>query len=125
MKFTISLVFALAVAVAWMSMPATALGQQQHEQHHPGASESPKTDAARPDMAKMMVAMKANDQKLDELVKNMNSAQGSARVDAIAELLTKLVQDHRAMHESMMSNMSMMMNMMSEHSSGGTTTPQK
>ena len=53
-------------------------------------------------MAKMMAAMKANDQKLDELVKKMNAAQGTAKVDTIAELLTALVQDRRTMHESMM-----------------------
>jgi alanine-alpha-ketoisovalerate/valine-pyruvate aminotransferase len=64
-----------------------------------------------PDMQKMhetMIAdMKAEQQKLDELVKKMNSAKGDARVDAIAAIVTQLVERHRAMGEHM--------NMMHQH----------
>ena len=60
----------------------------------------------------MMAAMHANDQKLDALVKKMNAATGAAKVDAIAELLTALVDDRHAMHQSMQANMSTMMGMM-------------
>jgi hypothetical protein len=74
---------------------------------------------------KMMTAMRANDQKLDELLQKMNGAQGAAKVDAIAELLTTLVQDRRTMLDSM-SNMSMMMNMMGgSHGETAPTTPHK
>ena len=81
-------------------------------------------------MMTMMATMHANDQKLDDLVKKMNAAKGSAKVDAIAVLLTTLVQDRRTMHESMMSNMSMMMNMTGSmgamHGRGDSdTTPKK
>jgi hypothetical protein len=51
----------------------------------------------------------------------MNAATGPQKVDAIAELLTLLVQRQQAlhaMHESMMGHMSMMMNKM--HNSAGT-----
>jgi hypothetical protein len=100
-----------------VSSPAHLHGQQpsqaDHEQHHPGTPDQPAQ--AQPDrqasMMKMMATMHANDQKLDDLVKKMNAAKGNARVDAIAELLTTLVQDRKTMQESM-SNMSMMMNMM-------------
>lgn len=58
-----------------------------------------------PDMQKMhekmMADMKAEQQKLDELVKTMNSAKGDARVDAIAAIVTQLVEHHRAMGERM------------------------
>jgi hypothetical protein len=87
--------------------------QEQHEQHHPATTEQAKPAAGdqHAAMMKMMATMHANDQRLDELVKKMNAANGNAKIDAMAELLTTLVQDRRAMHESM-SNMSMMMNMM-------------
>lgn len=106
-------------AVFFVSTPAHLHGQQpsqgqQHEQHHPGATDQAAPAAAgdqQASMMKMMATMHANDQKLDDLAKKMNAAKGNAKVDAIAELLTTLVQDRRTMHESM-SNMSMMMNMM-------------
>jgi hypothetical protein len=42
----------------------------------------------------------------------MNAAQGQAKVDAIAELLTVLVQTHQSMHRSMST---MMQNMGGAH----------
>ena len=66
------------------------------------------------DMSKMhqqmMAEMKAEQAKLDSLVKNMNSANGDAKVRATADLLAELVRDHGkmidrmgTMHEHMMS----------------------
>jgi hypothetical protein len=106
-----------AAFMAGMALtPTTLVGQQpqteQHQQHHPGVPPATADPGERPEMAKMMAAMKANDEKLAELIKKMNSAQGAAKVDAIAELLTKLVDDHRTMHNSMMSHMPTMMEMM-------------
>ena len=115
----------------FVSAPAHLHGQQpsqaEHDQHHPGTTEP--SAQAQPDqqasMMKMMSMMRANDQKLDDLVKKMNAAKGSAKVDAIAEVLTTLVQDRRTMHDSM-SNMSMMMNMMGTmHGRGDTGTPKR
>ena len=74
-------------------------------------------------MMAMMAKMKATEQKLDELVKKMNAATGPEKVDAIAELLTALVQDHRAMHESMMANMPGMTNMGGMRGRGDATAP--
>lgn len=128
MKFQVTVVLALALVLGLSSLkPTNLLGQQaqsqQHEQHHSDATEpSAKANAGQQsDMAKMMAAMKANDQTLDALVKKMNSAQGTAKVDAMAELLTKVVQDQRVMHDSLMSNM--MTNMMGTN--GQNTTPLK
>jgi hypothetical protein len=79
-------------------------------------------------MMKTMATMRANDQKLDDLVKKMNAATGDAKVNAIAEALTALVQDRRTMHESM-ANMSTMMNMMGSmgamHGRSETVAPPK
>ena len=70
----------------------------------------------------MMATMRADDQKIDALVKKMNAATGAARVDAMAELLTALVDHQHAMHQSMQANMSMMMGTM--HGRGDASTPQ-
>ena len=123
MKFHVSVLLALTLCIGGSLKPTILFGQQaQPEQHHPDATPPPATTGAgqQPDMAKMMAAMKANERKLDELVKKMNTAQGTAKVDAIAELLTTLVQDHRTMHEAMMSNMSTMMSMMGARGRGAT-----
>jgi hypothetical protein len=132
MKFRIAMLAVVSIAALFGSQPARLHGQQpldaqQDEQHHPATAAPPaQTATGQPDMANMMAAMHANDQKLDELEKKMDAAHGAAKVDAIAELLTTLVQDRRTMHESMTSNMSMMMNMMSTmHGAGGTTAPKK
>ena len=86
----------------------------QHEQHHPGdATPQPGSPTGQPqaDMMNMMSRMRANDAKLDELVKRMNSANGTAKTEAIAQLLTALVEDRKNACEPMMANMMSMMNM--------------
>jgi hypothetical protein len=60
----------------------------------------------------MMARMKTGDAKLDALVKKMNEAKGAAKTDAIAELLTALINDRRTVGEPMMANMMSMMTMM-------------
>ncbi len=49
----------------------------------------------------MMADMKSKDAILDEKLAAMNAAQGEARVDAMAALLTELVAQRKAMHEKM------------------------
>jgi hypothetical protein len=63
-------------------------------------------------MMSMMNRMKATGPELDALVKKMNAASGSAKTDAMAELLTALVNDRRNTCEPMMADMAAMMNMM-------------
>ena len=88
----------------------------QHEQHHATTPETP--DAATPAGPQAnMAAMMSADARLDELVAKMNAAKGDAKVDAIAELLTAVVQNHHMMRGSMMANMPGKTNMMK--------TPQK
>ena len=61
--------------------------------------------------------MKASGARLDVLVKKMNAATGAAKVDAMAELLTAVVEDRRE-HESMMGGMAEKMTRM--HGTGRT-----
>lgn len=78
----------------------------QHEEHHPGTAATPDTAKAPANM--MMGRMMASDAKLDELVKQMNEAKGQAKTDAIAAVVTALVEQHRAMHGMMAEGMPMM-----------------
>jgi hypothetical protein len=49
----------------------------------------------------MMAEMKAGDAKLDALVKDMNSATGGTKIDAVAAVVNELVRQHQAMHGRM------------------------
>ena len=53
------------------------------------------------DMGNMMSKWKEQEAELDKLVVDMNSAPSDKKVDAIAAVVTKLVEQHKAMHERM------------------------
>jgi hypothetical protein len=81
---------------------------------------------------KMMVEMKAMDAELDKRVAQMNEAQGSAKVDAMAAVINQLIKEHQVMHqrmtamqERMMTHMRRMQNRMDgmQPGMGGTDTP--
>lgn len=93
-----------AVAVAFstraQSVPQTPPAAGQPAPHQMAGMAMP--DAQMAGMhEKMMAEMKAIDVKLDALVTRMNAAKGNAKVDAMAELLTTLVGQHKAMHAGM------------------------
>ena len=109
---------AVLVAVL-VGVPAHVHGQQPAAQaqtqapHHPEQGAAAAPDAAPPEqrhamMMTMMSEMKAADAKLDALVQTMNAATGTAKTDAIAALLTAIVEQQRAMHSSMGPMMHMM-----------------
>ena len=50
---------------------------------------------------KMEAEMKANDAELDKLVSEMNAATGQKKVDAMAAVLNKLVEQRKAMEQQM------------------------
>ena len=123
----------LGIFSALIAAPAHVHGlaqaqASQHEAHHSDTFD--RATVPKP-QANMMAGMMASDAKIDELVKKMNAATGAAKTDAIAELLTALVQDHRMMRGSMMTNMSNMMDMMKMrgsmggHADAGSPTPNK
>jgi hypothetical protein len=108
------------VLSALFGMPApSSAAQATQPDHHPDhacAGWTAGGSGAGGDGAKSI----ASNAKLDELVKKMNSAKGAAKVDAMAELLTILVNDHRTMGGRMASMTSMlnMMSMMNMHKMG-------
>ena len=54
----------------------------------------------------MMSNLKDQDAELDKLAAEMNSASADKKLDAIAAVLTKLVEQRKAMHEQMQKMMS-------------------
>jgi hypothetical protein len=85
---------------------APRASQQDHEAHHPLGSPPPVSQAQEAGMVdmhqRMMAEMVAVDSKLDALVAKMNAATGEAKLQAIAELLTAIVEERTAMRSGMM-----------------------
>jgi len=102
--FASALVIGIATAAA---QPARAQSAPSATPVAPHAMAGQAAGMAMPDAQrgmheKMMADMKAMDAKLDALVTKMNAATGAAKVNAIAEALTALVGQHKAMHDGMM-----------------------
>jgi len=115
--FILALAFALSV---WSPMPArsedSAEGKAKIE-----ANMKERHQAMMEQKHKMMEEMKAQDVQLKDLVTKMNSASSNKKLDLLAEIVTKLVEQKAAMtahmetmHTEMMQHDSskiMMMNM--------------
>ena len=81
--------------------PTPAGQPEKHEMHHP-APDAKADDAQAKGMPMMMADMAAMDARLEALVVKMNAATGDAKVNAIAETVTALVREHKAMRDGMM-----------------------
>ena len=114
----VGLCASLAAAPAPVSAQEAAHQHDQHEAQKPDAS-GPATQMPSHDMAGMMAA----DAKIDALVKTMNEASGAAKTDAIAELVTTLIEHHKAMCGPMMADMMSKMKM-GGHEEHGAAKPQ-
>lgn len=66
-----------------------------------GAQEPPSAPDMKQMHEQMMASMQASQAKLDALTAEMHAATGPAKVDAVAAVVTELVQQHKAMHEHM------------------------
>jgi len=89
---------------------------QAQDPHHsdqefaPPATPEQRRGAMNHSTMKMMGEMAAADAKLDTLVQAMNAARAEEKTDAIAALVTALVEERRTMHKSMATMMNTMMN---------------
>jgi hypothetical protein len=108
----LTLVVGVPGHVHGLQASAQALTQ---DPHHPDQGFAP--EAATPEqhqrmasqnMMRMMSEMKTADAKLDALVQAMNAAKGAEKTDAIAAVVTALIEGHRSMHGSMATMMDMM-----------------
>ena len=129
------LVLALALVVAPAALQAQQPSTSQPHQHPPAdKSMSQVQDIMKPraqDMMakckaaaatheKMMVEMKAADQRLDAAVAKMTGATGQAKVDATAAAVSEIVAQRKTMRETMMKMHHEMMGHMAEHIQAGT-----
>ena len=129
MRYSLRLLSVAILLTLFVGVPAHVHGLQAAAQaqaqpqdpHHPDQGTADAPGAATPEqrqgmmnqnMTKMMGEMKAADAKLDALVQAMNAAKGAEKTEAIAAVVTALVQERRSMHGSMATMMNMM-NMMS------------
>jgi hypothetical protein len=71
---------------------------------------------------KMVTAMKAADQRLDDLVVKMNTASGMEKMAATAAVVTEMVTERRTMRDGMMKMQEGMMSHMMEHMQAGTAS---
>lgn len=97
-----------------------------HAQHeHPAAPPATAAGAGAPAMnceammQEMHASSKAMDDRLQQLVDEMNKAKGSAKVDRMASVINELVTQRKQMREQMMTMMPKMMSHMSQHMQGG------
>jgi hypothetical protein len=65
----------------------------------------------------MMAEMKAMDARLDEKLTAMNASQGNAKIDAMAAVITEMVNQRKIMQQKMMMGQYAMMGQMSAHHS--------
>ena len=91
-------------------MPQRGVRRNPGDQQAAADAAAPTTGDPQANMMNMMARMKAADAKLDELVKKMNAATGTAKTEAMAELLAALVDDRKTNCEPMMADMMSMMN---------------
>jgi len=115
-------------AVVVMSAVPELAAQTPQEPHHAADTAQPPSDMAAKDQAmmaereKMMTAMKAADQRLDELVATMNTASGMERMAATANVVTEMVTQRRTMRDAMMKMQDGMMSHTIEHMQAGTAS---
>lgn len=103
--------------------------QQAHEEHHPDGQQPAdvqKQEALMMQMQqKMMADMKGMDDRLTALVTKMNAATGESKTQAIADLVTAMVQQRTAMRDQMMQMQGQMMGHMMQHMGGGLSPEMK
>jgi len=89
----------LAIIVAAV-LPGSALFAQGEQEKMDGMMEEHPAKMAEMDQT-MEAEMKAQDAELDKLVSEMNAATADKKVDAIAAVLSKIVEQRKTLHEKM------------------------
>ena len=99
-RFTLIVLLLVAVAIGSSLAGSGSVTAQSTEQTRGHRPESQMQHMMK--MHEQMSAqMKADDAKLDALVKEMNSATGETRTTAIAAVVNELVRQHKSVHEHM------------------------
>ena len=111
-----------------LSLVVAAAAQQQAQQRPaPQAQASPDMKACQEAMARhnaMMKEMQTMDARLQEQVKAMQAAQGQAKVDALARIVTVMAEQRGQMHQRMTAMHEQMMSHMMSHMGQGAAAMQ-
>jgi hypothetical protein len=92
---------AMALVVTWGMFRSGDVAAQDHAAHAAQAEQTPAPAGMMKMHEQMMAEMKASEAKLDALVKEMNSATGDSKINAVAAVVNELVHQHKAMHGRM------------------------
>lgn len=95
----------LATLIA-ATLPLTALLAEDSAKTEMAGQNSETTAVKTMDMSQMMSNSKDQDAELEKLVAEMSNAPADKKLDAIAAVLTQLVEQRKAMHEQMQEMMS-------------------
>ena len=124
-KRIVTAMMAGCAAVVISAVPGLAAQTPQEPQHaatdnvKPPSDMAAKCQAMMAEREKMMTAMKAADQRLDDLVATMNTASGMEKMAATATVVTEMVTERRTMRDGMMKMQQGMMGHMVEHMQAG------
>ena len=116
----------MAVAALLVALPAAGLAQSTDKGKKPAdmqgeSSEMMDCQQVSKMQEKMLDEQQQMQTDLDETVVRMNAASGNAQQKAMAELLTKLVENRGAMQDMMAKMQPMMMQHMMQHVASGKT----
>lgn len=114
--------FAFAWAMLILLLAIVASGQTPPTGRAAQAARPPMVDeshtaAMMAERQQMMSSMRAMDQKLSDLVKKMDAARGTDKVDALAAVVKEMVSQRGQMRDRMMAMQGEMMTHMMQHMS--------
>ena len=125
LKRIVTAMMAGCAAVVISAAPGLSAQTPQEHQHaatdktKQGSGMETKCHAMMAEREKMMTAMKAADQRLDDLVVKMNTASDMEETAATANVVTEMVTQRRTMRDGMMKMQEGMMSHMMEHMQAG------
>jgi hypothetical protein len=96
----------LLAALIAATIPLTAVRAEEAGQTETSNQKQEQSSDTMGMKGKMMSNWKEQDAELDKLVAEMNNAPTEKKLDAVAAVLTKLVEQRKAMHEQMRKMMS-------------------
>ncbi|HEY5769071.1 MAG TPA: hypothetical protein VIS71_04415 [Terrimicrobium sp.] len=96
----------LLAALIAATLPLTAARAEDPGQTETSDQKQEQSSDTMGMKGKMMSNWKEQDAELDKLVAEMNNAPAERKLDAVAAVLTKLVEQRKAMHEQMRKMMS-------------------
>jgi hypothetical protein len=108
----------ILAAVAILAIAAPSWGED-----NPGQPKQNMRQMCSEMMQKMQSEIKSQDAELDQLVKAMNAAKGDQKVQAMAAVVNKLVQQRTAAHAKMAEMCNRMMQGMPEMEPGAAASP--